>query len=457
MFNPSLYKGKKILIIGAGKSGIECANLLISKGYKVLLSESSPKEKIEYNLKKLSPLVEVETGGHTDAVFKCAAAVKSPGISHNSRLILSLKKNKIPVFSETEVAFSFCKSTIFLGVTGTNGKTTTTMLLGEILKKTAVRYNIACYVCGNIGTPFSYLVHRIKKNDFIVSELSSYQLEDSTFIKPVSGCILNITPDHLEHHGTMESYIKAKENIFLFQDKNDYCVFNADDDVCVESSKKSKSESLFFSVKNKDSYLNAYYENENIFFKFKDISFSVNPPKLTGIHNIQNAMCAGLMALSVGASYEDINSAFMEFKPVEHRIEPAGIINGISFINDSKATNVDSVFVALQAMPDNKNTWLILGGRDKGAPYTPLIPLIKQKVKCILTIGEAAEKIQKALYGACDIVYTENVYDACRYALKNGQQSDIVLFSPACSSFDQFENFEDRGLKFKKFVSELNK
>ena len=455
-FVPGQLKGRKALVIGAGRSGIACANLLASAGFEVLLSDTSTLEKLKGRLTGLNEKVEIEAGGHTNKVLTCGFAVKSPGLSHSNPLIVKLKKNRIPVFSEIEAALAFSRTEEVLAVTGTNGKTTTTVLLGEIMKRALKTRRAKAWVCGNVGTPASAIAQKSGAGDAIVMEVSSYQLEDSAYLSPRAACVLNITPDHLDHHKTMANYIKAKTKIFRFQNKNDTCVFNADDAYCRRYAAGCPSKKLFFSSSKKGGTLSAWAENGRLIFRLDGKRHILAAPALPGLHNLENAMCAGLMALARGVSPADIQKTFSAFKGVEHRIEPAGKTRGITFINDSKATNVDSTLVALKALgTDRKNIWLILGGLDKGNPYAPLAPLIGRSVKTVLTIGAAAQKIEKELKGAAPIISAVTMAKAVAAASARGEAGDIVLFSPACASFDQFKDFEDRGRKFKELVQRL--
>ena len=452
-FIPTEFKGRRALVIGAGKSGAACANLLSAKGFKVLLTEAKPAAEVKEKLKGLVRTVKVETGGHTPEIFTCGFAVKSPGMSHANPLIVSLKKKHIPVFSEVEIALAFSAGKL-LAVTGTNGKTTTTILLGELMGEALRRSGGRALVCGNVGIPAALAAPKARKGDCVVMELSSYQLEDSSYLKPSAACLLNITPDHLDHHGSMAAYIGAKEKVFKFQEKRDCCVFNYEDPLCRKTAKRCPSRVLFFSSR-RAAGMNAWTEGGKLFFKTAKAAFSVLPPDLPGAHNLENAMCAGLMALESGAVPADLKKVFAAFKGVEHRIEPSGAVRGIRFVNDSKGTNVDSTVVALKALGGSRNIWLILGGQDKGNPYAPLLPLIKKNVKGVLTIGAAAPKIERELAGASPIITALTMENACREVLELGERGDIALFSPACASFDQFKDFEDRGRKFKAFVKKL--
>ncbi|HCC48078.1 MAG TPA: UDP-N-acetylmuramoyl-L-alanine--D-glutamate ligase [Elusimicrobia bacterium] len=454
MFNPQDLKGRKALVIGAGKSGVACANLLAARGFSVLLSDGAPAAELKDRLKGLARSVETETGGHGRRAFACGFAVKSPGMSHANPLIKALKKKKIPVFSEIEIALAFSRAGSLLAVTGTNGKTTTTTLLGEIMNA-ALRPGGRALVCGNVGIPAAETAPKARPGDAVVMEVSSYQLEDSAHIKPDAACVLNVTPDHLDHHGSMAAYVEAKKKVFRFQDKDGCCVFNFEDKYCRELAKACPSKALFFSSLRAGGRLAAWAAGGKIHFKHGGKAFAVKPPALPGAHNLENAMCAGLMALHCGASPAALKKVFSSFKGVEHRIEPAGTVRGINFVNDSKGTNVDSTVVALKALGAKKNIWLILGGLGKGLPYAPLIPLIKSSVKGVLAIGADAPKIEAELAGSAPLITAVTMETACREILQLGEKGDIALFSPACASFDQFKDFEDRGRKFKAFVKRL--
>jgi len=454
MFTPEKFKDKKALVIGAGRSGVACANLLAANGFEVLLTEEKKAGDVKERLKKLSRKVKAETGGHTRAVFSCGFAVKSPGMSHANSLIVSLKKKGVPVFSEIELALAFSRAKRLMAVTGTNGKTTTTVLLGEIMNA-ALRPGARALVCGNVGIPAAEVLQKARPRDVAVMEVSSYQLEDSSYIKPDAACLLNITPDHLDHHGSMAAYVKAKEKVFKFQEPPGCCVFNYEDAYCRRLAESCPSQVRFFSSARAEGRLHAWEAAGKLCFRHDGRIIRMTPPALPGAHNLENAMCAALMALHQGVKPAVIQKVFASFKGVEHRIEPAGKVKGIAFVNDSKATNVDSTLVALKALGKEKNIWLILGGLDKGNPYAPLIPFLKKSVKAVLTIGAAAEKIERELAGAVPLITALTMENAAREILALAAPGEIALFSPACASFDQFKDFEDRGRKFKAFVKKL--
>lgn len=452
------------MVIGAGKSGVACANLLAGRGFGVLLSDAKPPAQLKERLKKLDERVELEAGGHTDKTLRCGFAVKSPGLPHSAPLMLKLKKKRIPVFSEIEAALAFADTEELLAVTGTNGKTTTTVLLGEIMKQALRGRGGTARICGNVGTPASEIAGKTGARDAIVMEVSSYQLEDSSFLRPRAAGVLNVTPDHLDRHRTMARYVKAKTRIFSSQTRADACIFNADDRYCRRIAAACPSRKFFFSSFGTGGRLDAWLERPAgskksgtmIVLKHGGKTVRLVPPDLPGVHNLENAMCAALMALSRGVRPGDIQKVFSSFKGVEHRIEPVRRARGMVFINDSKATNVDSTLVALKAVGgERKNIWLILGGLDKGSPYAPLAPWLKRSVKAVLAIGAAAPKITRELRTAARVINAGTISGALAGALAGGERGDIVLLSPACASFDQFRDFEDRGRQFKKLVREI--
>ena len=450
MFHKNKYK--KACIIGIGRSGRAAAVLLKKQGFEVLISEESFIEHADsFNL---PAGVLVETGGHTKAVFESDFIVKSPGILPRSPVLQECKKRGIPVFSELEVALAFApKDITVFAVTGTNGKTTTTSLLGEILDEHCQREGKGrqTYVSGNIGTPVSSVVQQLKPGDFLVIEVSSYQLEDSTYFRPKYACILNVTPDHLDHHGGMKNYIKAKAKVFKNQRETDVLVLNGADAACAQISGKAKGELLAFST-----HPNHLLKTD-VFFDGDEIIFSeghqLRPPHLKGIHNVENAMAAALMAFAAGVSPATVQAVFDRFHAMEHRIEQFAHHGGVVYVNDSKATNVDSTVTALKSFDKNRNIWLILGGRDKGASYAPLIPLLQERCKRILSIGEAMDKIDGELGSSFPVTRCWDLPRAVDYAFENAVRGDIVLLSPACASFDQFKDFEERGRALKQLVN----
>ena len=450
MFKPSQFEHKRIGVLGAGRSGRAAAALLAQHGFDVLVSEEAPMEHIPV----LPPKVKLETGGHSAELFSCACWIKSPGIFPQHPALQKAKELKIPVFSELETALAFLpKKVNVFAVTGTNGKTTTTTLLGEVLKERARREGKGrgVFVCGNIGTPVSECADKIKTGDDLVIEVSSYQLEDSTFFRPHIACLLNITPDHLDHHGGMKNYSKAKAKIFKNQRANDFLVLNGADGISAQFVPSVKSRLLAFSTQPK------HFLRTDVFFDGDELVFReghhFKPPQLKGIHNVENAMAAALMALAGGADADTIQTVFARFKAMEHRIEQFAYHKGVTYVNDSKATNLDSTVTALKSFEPSGNIWLILGGRDKGASYEVLLPYLRTYCTRVLSIGEAMDKIERELRGGFPITRCETLGQAVKTAMSQAKRGDVVLLSPACSSFDQFKNFEQRGTIFKQLVN----
>lgn len=437
MFNPLKYKaGSKVTVLGAGKSGLAAARLLKDKGFNVFVSDGGNTKAEGF---------EHETNVHSDRAFDAAFILKSPGISSNSPALIKANVKNIPLFSEAEVALAYMPKHTLCAVTGTNGKTTTTVLIGEILKNFA---HGKAHVLGNGGVPFSEI--KINAGDYIAGEFSSYQLEDSSYIKPKVSLILNITPDHIDHHGSYGRYVDAKIKIFKFQDSSDFCIFNMEDPSYSPLSYLCPSRSLCFSSKDKSA--DAFTDNGKIVIDFTGVAQYFDPPKLAGVHNLENAMAAALCALCLEVPAAVIQKTFDNFKGVEHRIEYVATVKGIEFYNDSKSTNVESAVTALKALGKQKNIWLVLGGCHKGYSYEPLLPLINRYVKTVFAVGDAAKDILKDLRGKADIDNCGTIECAVEQALEKGEEGDIFLFSPACSSFDRFKNFEERGKFFKKLI-----
>lgn len=453
-FDPkSARRGSLAGVLGLGRSGQSVARLLLKKGFKVLGSDSRPKAELTPALKSLPKAVKWEWNGHSERLLKFAFVVKSPGLKPDLPIIKKLNEKNIPVYSELEIALAYSKAKAVVAITGTNGKSTTTQLTWEIFKAGLPRGRKAL-LGGNIGIPISTIAPASKAADVIVIECSSYQLEDSSHFEPRASAILNITADHLDHHGSMAAYLQAKAKVFREQGPGDACVFNADDPTVFKLSRECPSERLYFGTKGVN--VHAWEEGGKLRFKLPGSKkeLALVPPKLPGRHNLENAMAAGLLALARGLKPAAIQKAFAAFKGVEHRLEPCGTARGIACVNDSKATNVDSAVVALKAhAPGGKRLLLILGGQHKGFPYTPLKPWIDKTVKGILTIGSAARRIEEDLAGLVPIFPCGSLETAVEAGLKIGERGDTLLLSPACASFDQFKDFEERGRRFKALVA----
>ena len=444
-----LFSGKTVGVIGLGRSGIAAANLAKQLGADVLVSESRSRNESKNAVKLLKNGIRIEYGGHSTELLKAGIIIKSPGVHGDIPIIRKAKALGISVIGEIEFALRFIKSNKVIAITGTNGKTTTTTLVGEILKAAAFKTIVA----GNIGYPPAAAAAKITPATNLVLEVSSYQLEDSPAFKPHISAILNITPDHLEHHGTMRNYIAAKRHIFANQTPNDYCILNYDDKVLNKMAAQCAAKVIFFSRTRKLSG-GVYSFGRKLVSDIHNNKFSIDLNLIIpGPHNVENALAAAAIAAAAGVKPAVIKKVLNSFKGVEHRIEFCAEKKGVKYFNDSKGTNVDSTRVALESFEGN--IWLILGGLDKGAPYTPLKQLVRNKVKGILLIGEAAGKIKKGLAGSAKFYDCKTLGLAVKLSSELALPGDVVLLSPACASFDQFKDYEDRGRQFKQLVSKI--
>lgn len=449
-------KNTKFAVLGAGRSGVAITNLLLSNGAKeVLLTDEKQLEQNTINIK--SDNLKIEFGGFTESILDYDVIVKSPGIPPSNKILIKAKENNKKIFSEVEAASWFCTAPI-IGITGTNGKTTTTALIGEIFKDAGYK----TFVCGNIGKAFSEIVNDVTKDSVVVLELSSFQLEDIDSLNPEVAIILNITPDHIDWHGSFEDYLQAKLNISKNQSANDVLVYNYDDEVLRNALKDcnkniaviSIGENLYEMDFNSGAYMMdgmLYYFNkkEN---KLNDVVLRKDV-YLKGDHNVYNALASIVAAKKFGISCDEIEKTLMEFKGVEHRIEFVRERNGVAYYNDSKATNIDALIVALKSF--DKNIVLILGGKDSDNDYSIVRDLINERVKEIIAVGASKEKINN-FFSSFKKVYAADSYeDAVSYAGKTAEAGDTVLLSPACKSFDMFNNFEERGKKFKELANNL--
>ena len=446
------FKDKKIVVIGMGRSGISVARLLNNLGGHVFLSDSKNASELKSEIRDLkNENIEFETGRHTEKILRNTdLIILSPGVPSDTDLLKVASGKNIPVLSEVEIAYQLLKSPI-IAVTGTNGKTTTTTLIGEILKSSGYKTEVA----GNIGNPLSNLVNKTDKDNLIVAEISSFQLENIDKFKPWISLILNITPDHLNRHKDLEGYIEAKKKIFINQEKEDFLILNADDPVVSRMAEEAKCKVLFFSRKKE--------LKEGIFVKGNEIISILNglpsfkcpvaSLKIPGPHNLENALASIAVALLCKVDFDVLIKVISEFTGVEHRLELVDEVKGVRFINDSKATNVDSALKALESF--NKPIILIAGGRDKGSPYSPLGSLVKEKVKALVLLGEARDKIKSELGSYTKVYMVRDLKEAVKTSFSSAEEGDIVLLSPACSSYDMFDNYEERGKEFKRLVMQI--
>jgi len=446
-------KGKKVLVVGLGKSGLAAALFLRHRGAQVTVSDARSAEALAKDIPALlEEGIMVETGGHGLLTFRRQdLIVVSPGVPLNTPELAQVRSFGLPVIGELELAARFLKGKI-LAITGSNGKTTTTALVGEILEKAG----IPTLVGGNIGVPVVSLIEATTDETWSVLEISSFQLESTVEFHPSIAVILNITPDHLDRHGTFENYALAKERIFAAQDANDSVVLNADNARSAQAAVRSPARVYSFSVEHPVER-GAWLEQGYLIYRHSEDEPAEAVMPLSGIplkgtHNVENVLAAVCAARLAGAPVDAIRKAIEDFRAVEHRLEYVATINGVEYYNDSKATNVDATAKAIAAF--NSGIHLILGGKDKGSDYTQLAQLLRQRVRAIYTIGTAAAKIESQLRGVVSIRTCETLDVAVNAAANAARPGDVVVLAPACSSFDQFENYEQRGKVFKQLVSE---
>ena len=440
-------KDKKVTVLGAARSGVAVAKLLHKAGAQVFVSDAAPVDKKVNETKELKNAgIKYEFGQHSQLAHQAELVVLSPGIPVRSELVQSFIKKKIPVLSEIEIAYWFCESPI-IAVTGSNGKTTTTTLIGEMLKK---RYPQAI-VAGNIGTAFSEYVEDSSTESWAVVEVSSFQLETIDSFHPRQALVLNFAPNHLNRYDSYEDYLKAKWQITKNLVGEDTLIYNAADSKLSEWAEQIDCNLQGFHIKGVENHA-AYYFNDTIFINHGKLA-KTEEIKLKGKHNYMNIMAASLAALNAGVSIEQIREVLQNFKGVEHRLEFVATKNGVTYVNDSKATTVESLGYALQSF--NESIVLITGGQDKGSDFTQLNELIVENVKAIVLIGSSTEVMENAWRGLVPIHKESSLQDAVGKASELAGEKNTVLLSPACASFDMFTDYEDRGRQFKQVVHEI--
>ncbi|MEE8329156.1 MAG: UDP-N-acetylmuramoyl-L-alanine--D-glutamate ligase [Thermodesulfovibrionia bacterium] len=516
------FKGKNVLVVGLARSGTGAANLLSSIGAKVRITDIKPRDLLMDNIEKLLPSIEIIAGEHPEEVFNTAdLIVVSPGVPLDIPPVLRAIARGIPVIGEFDLAYqvirSMASSTLnpellppaFIGVTGTNGKSTTATLISMMIKGAGFKTILA----GNIGNALTEEIFkaldaggegkkdspspalRLMPIDYIVAEISSFQLESIQDFKPFIAVILNITPDHLDRYSSIQEYANAKARIFENQDPSDYLILNADDPAIMElyeskisprraclfgrqvarGDKNQKSSSvniLFFSSKKEVKGI--YYKDGNLHLNFLPPPRTAPPAflreqeggavsslsrlieadeiKIKGVHNLENAMAASLAAIISGCPIHTVRSSLKNFPGLEHRLEFVCEINGVSFINDSKGTNIGAVVKSIEGL---QNIVLIMGGRDKQSDFSALKGLMKEKVKTLILLGEAKEKIAAAVGKATEVILVDGLKDAVEVSVSKASAGDVVLLSPGCASFDMFTDFEDRGKKFKEEIKTI--
>ncbi len=449
-------EGKKVLVVGLARSGVAAARLLARRGARVTANDAKPESEISDEARQLSGRgITLSLGGHPQESFTDAdLIVVSPGVPSDISPLEAARRAGVKIISETELAFRFLKGQL-IAITGSNGKTTTTTLIGELMKAAGAE----TLVGGNIGTAMTGLVDQSTERSWLVAELSSFQLETIETLRPRVAVVTNITPDHLDRHGSFENYVRAKHRLVMNQTVEDRAVLNGEDRGVAEMVALGiPSQKVFFSARGVSDHRASVFARDRKIFttilgsEAEVIAFDEIP--LPGMHNVEN-VCAALgavfCALGREASLTAMREAIHRFKGVEHRIEFVAEIDGVKFYNDSKATNVDSTVKALEAFEGN--IILILGGKDKGGDFTALDSLIRKRVKQVILIGAASDKIASQLAGP--LLRAASMKDAVMKSKEAATEGDIVLLAPACASFDMFDNYEHRGRVFKEEVRRL--
>ena len=443
---------KKLIILGGGESGVGAALLGKKKGYDVLLfDESSLKDGYRNELQN-EGIKFLEKEISDEELFSADEVVKSPGIPDKNEIVKKIRAGKIPVISEIELAYRYKADSKIVAITGSNGKSTTTSLIYHICKKAG----LDAALVGNIGYSFAKQVAEDPK-PFYIAEISSFQLDDIKEFRPDIAVLLNITEDHLDRYEyKFENYIRSKFRIAMNQTSNDYFIYNIDDEVITEFLKRNQIQSnqLPISMK-KEVEKGAYIKNDEMKVQTdnEQMSMSVYDFALKGKHNQYNTMAACVAGATMDIRNDKIREAVQTVESLEHRMEPVATVRGVQFINDSKATNVNSTWYALESI--NKPTVLILGGIDKGNDYSFITELVKEKVKAIVCLGVDNKNIHDAFAKQVKLVDTLSAEEAVYAAFHLATVGDVVLLSPACASFDLFKNYEDRGTQFKKAVRDL--
>ena len=448
-------QNKTVLVIGTGKSGIGAAGLLSKAGAKTILFDSNEKLNVEALKEKTAGISSLQLVTGTlplELEEQVELLVVSPGVPIDSDMVVSFEKRGIPVWGEIELAYAFSEGEV-IAITGTNGKTTTTTLVGEIMSA----YKPSVFVVGNIGNPYTQAAPKMTEESVTVAEISSFQLETIDQFHPKVSAILNITPDHLNRHHTMEEYIRVKELITKNQTSEDTCVLNYEDPILRAFGENLQIRVLFFSSERKLKQ-GLYLEDETIWYADESQKLAICKTQdlnIVGKHNYENVMAAAGMALSYGVPLEKIQEAVKAFQAVEHRIEFVTEKNGVVYYNDSKGTNPDAAIKGIQAM--SRPTLLIGGGYDKGSDYTEWIQSFDGKVKYLVLLGVTKEKIAETARkcGFDNIIMTENLEEAVKVCAENAESGDAVLLSPACASWDMFPSYEVRGRRFKELVRNL--
>ena len=441
-----------MVVVGIGKSGFAAARYLAQNGANVFATDASSDSAVRQSADGLRRFgVEIQTGGHTRDFFEGATLViKSPGVSKQNPVLIWAAEQNIPVIGEIELGFRFCSGTI-IGITGSNGKTTTCHLLHSMLKHAALR----SVLCGNVGRAFLDAHSEINSDTKVVLELSSFQLEDTDLFRPKVSVILNLSANHLDRHGSMPQYVAAKSKIFANQTAEDYLILNYDDDATRVLANHTRARVIFFCKRELKEGI--FKKNGCVIFRLdgqEHPMFECSRMLLQGEHNLENAMAAAAAAFLVGSSPEAIRNTVENFKTLEHRLEPVGQIGGVRFVNDSKSTTVASTARAIESI--ESSMVLVAGGRDKGAFFGEIESLLREKVRRLVLYGESRAPIRRALVNLSDRIEEEEQFDAAvEKAFRLARAGETLLLSPMAASFDQFASFEERGWRFKNIFENL--
>lgn len=437
---------KRFLIVGLGKTGIETLKFLKSKGGLVRATDISALEQLSEEVKELIDAgYEIETGSHSEENLVWAdVVIPSPGVSFNTPFIQKAIELEKEVISEIELAYRFLKKPI-IAVTGSNGKTTTTSIIAQILKRNGK--NI--FLGGNIGTPLITIAEKDGNLDYLVLELSSFQLQGTKNFKPFIALLLNISPNHLDHHSNFDEYFYSKMKIFSNQTENEWAILNLNDKKIKEFSKNLEAKKIGFG--NNSSQDEITLRNDEVYFRNE--VYNLKGIKLIGKHNLENAMYAIAATKILGCEKDKTVEAIVNFNPLPHRIEYIGTINGVKIYNDSKSTSPGATLKALESL--NQPIILLAGGKDKGISYEILRDTINKKVKHLILFGESKLRMKKQVAKCVPATLADSLEEAVKSALSNSKENDSLLFSPACSSFDMFKSYEERGREFKKIVENL--
>jgi len=445
--------GKRTLVIGLGRTGVATVGFLREKGARVLVADEKPVGELEDAIEELGGAMDVEVGIRQDdpeVLSRVDLIVPSPGVPPFNPLLVEGVRRGIPIVSELELASMHLKKPV-IAITGTNGKTTTTSLIGEILTHCGRRV----FVGGNIGNPLISYVGSGQEDDYVVVEVSSFQLQWARYFRPFIAILLNVTSDHLDYHGSFEEYRSVKERIFACQGRGDLAFLNADDPASADLSKRLPAEHISCFSSSLRLKEGIFIDGESL--RYRDITVDEEYPigqiRLKGRHNLENVMAAVLASRMCGCPPEEIIDVLKGFTGIPHRIEFAGRVDGVEYYDDSKGTNVDAVHRALESFPGP--VVLLMGGRYKGGDFRVLAELIRSRVKALILFGEAAETIASMIGGIVETGRTPNLKDAVGMARDSASSGDVVLLSPGCSSFDEFKNYEERGSVFKGMVERM--